>query len=172
MSTLFVDGAVVEDSWVTVDGEQPVPDGENVLVSLSLFEEHRNELLTRNDGRLGVFLEAGEPLEAISEYLDKLDLVALDFPSFADGRSFSKARLLRDRYGFEGQIRATGDIRIDQVQHMRRSGFDALLVSHAPTIDGLIEVKDSGLNLFYQPALDPAEHTREVAGKAWARRAI
>ncbi|NKB53898.1 MAG: DUF934 domain-containing protein [Rhizobiaceae bacterium] len=170
MSTLFVDGAVHEDRWVSVDGEQPVPEGEDVIVSLAVFEAQSHALVTRNAGRLGVYLEAGDQIEAIADHLDHIVLVALDFPSFADGRAFSKARLLRDRYQFEGQIRATGDIRIDQVSHMRRSGFDAFQVSHQPTIDSLIEDKDSGLDLFYQPAVgDSAER---IAGKNWARRAL
>ena len=51
MATLFVDGAVKEDSWVSVEGDQPIPDGEDVIVSLPVFEQNRHVLLTRNDGR-------------------------------------------------------------------------------------------------------------------------
>lgn len=172
MTTLFIDGAVAEDNWVFIDGEQPVPEGEDVIVSLSLFEEQRHALLTRNEGRLGVYLEADDQVDAIAEDLNKLDLIALDFPSFADGRAFSKARLLRDRYVFAGQIRATGDVRIDQVQHMRRSGFDALQIRHQPTVESLMEIKDAGLNLFYQPAIEGAEARSSSGGRSWARRAI
>lgn len=170
MATLFVDGAVKEDSWVSVEGDQPIPDGEDVIVSLPVFEQNRHVLLTRNNGRLGVYLEAGEQVTAIAEDLDQLGLVSLDFPSFADGRAFSKARLLRDKFGFDGQIRATGDVRIDQVAHMRRSGCDALLISHQPTIDGLMDAKDPGLKLHYQPAV--GDTGISVPGKHWARRAL
>jgi len=172
MSTLFVNGAVTEDQWVSVDGEQPVPEGEDVIVSLAVFEEQPHALLTRNAGRLGAYLEADDQIDAIADHLELISLVALDFPSFADGRAFSKARLLRDRYGFADQIRATGDVRIDQISHMRRSGFDAFLVSHQPTIDSLTEIKDSGLDLFYQPAIEGAEARPALAGKSWARRAL
>lgn len=172
MATLFIDGAVAEDLWVSIDGEQPVPEGEDVIVSLSLFEEQRHALLTRNEGRLGVYLEADDQIDTIAEDLNKIELVALDFPSFADGRAFSKARLLRDQHDFGGQIRATGDVRIDQVQHMRRSGFDALQIRHQPTVDSLMEIKDAGLNLFYQPAIEGAEARSSSGGRSWARRAL
>lgn len=169
MATLFVNGVVLEDAWVSVDGEQPIPEGENIIVSLAYFLENRDALLARNAGRLGVHLEAGDTVDMIAPDLDRLTLVSLDFPSFADGRSFSKARLLRDKYGFEGEVRGVGDIRIDQVTFMKRSGFDALLITHQKTIDCLIQNKNPGLDLYYQPALADAE----VHGaKRWARRAI
>ncbi|MEM8751109.1 MAG: DUF934 domain-containing protein [Pseudomonadota bacterium] len=169
MPTLFVDGLAVEDTWTLVDGEQPIPDGEDVIVTLPVYQANRDKLLARNDGRVGVHLDPLEPVEAIADDLDHLALVSLDFPSFADGTSFSKARLLRDRHGFEGEVRATGDIRIDQVSHMQRCGFDALSISHQATINSLIEVKDPSLKLYYQPALGDSD-TR-ISGKAWARRA-
>ena len=170
MSTLFVDGAVQEDRWVMLDGEQPIPEGEDIIVSLPLFEQQKHALLTRNAGRLGVYLEAGEQIDAIVDHLDQLALVALDFPSFADGRAFSKARLLRDKHGFSRQIRAVGDVRIDQVSHMKRSGCDALQIRHQPTIDQLIKVKDSGLELHYQP--QAGDVGTKVLGRAWARRSL
>ena len=173
MSTLFIDGEVAEDRWVRIDGEQPIPDGEDVIVTLTVFEDHKVDLLTRNDGLLGIYLEAGEQIESITDHLDRIALVALDFPSFADGRAFSKARLLRDRHDFNGEIRATGDVRLDQVQHLRRSGFNAKVVRHQPTIDSLMEIKDTGLHIFYQPAMeDRLGSVAKISGKSWARRAL
>ena len=173
MSTLFLNGEIVDDHWVRVDGEQPIPEGEDVLVTLPVLEAQQEEILARKNGRLGVYVEAGEQVDAFASHLDQISLVALDFPSFADGRAFSKARLLRDRYEFQGEIRATGDVRIDQVEHMRRSGFDALLVRHQPTIDCLMEIKDKGLGIFYQPAVeDRLGSVARISGKNWARRAL
>ena len=173
MSTLFIDGEVAEDRWVRIDGEQPIPDGEDVIVTLTVFEDHKVDLLARNDGLLGIYLEAGEQIESITDHLDRIALVALDFPSFADGRAFSKARLLRDRHDFNGEIRATGDVRLDQVQHLRRSGFNAMVVRHQPTIDSLMEIKDTGLDIFYQPAVeDRLGSVAKISGKSWARRAL
>ncbi len=167
MSTLFVKGVVAEDVWVTVEGEQPIPEGVNVIVTLDVFKENRDALLARNDGRVGVYLDTLEPLEDIADDLSSVALVSLNFPSFADGTSFSKARLLRDRYGFEGEVRAVGDIRIDQVAFFKRCGCDALLITHQPTIDAIIEGKDPSIHLFYQPAL---QDTASNGGKKWTRR--
>ena len=69
MTTLFIDGAVAEDPWVSIDGEQPVPEAEDVIVSLALFEAQRHALLTRNEGRLGVYLEADDQIDAIADDL-------------------------------------------------------------------------------------------------------
>ena len=168
MSTLFVDGVATEDTWQFVDGEAPVPEGDDVIVSLQLFKDQTHALVTRNAGRLGVHLEADDQIDEIVDHLDSLSLVSVAFPSFADGRAFSKARLLRDRHGFEGEVRGTGDIRIDQVSHMRRCGCDALLISHQPTIDAIVEGNSPALNLYYQPALGDAASQN---GKSWARRA-
>jgi len=140
-----------------------------VIVSLQVFKDNTHELLTRNSGRLGVHLEADDQIEEITDHLENLSLVSLAFPSFADGRAFSKARLLRDRHGFELEIRGTGDIRIDQVSHMYRCGCDALLISHQSTIYSLMDDKDPGLDLYYQPSVLGGE--KAVSGKAWARRA-
>lgn len=167
MSTLFVNDAVAEDVWVSIEGEQPVPDGVDVIVTLDLFKENRDALLARNDGRVGVYLDTLEPIEEIADDLASLSLISLNFPSFADGTSYSKARLLRDRHGFEGEVRAVGDIRIDQVAFFKRCGCDALLVTHQPTIDAMIEGKDPSIHLFYQPALKDAASN---GGKKWTRR--
>lgn len=170
MATLFVDGALEEDSWVFVDGEQTVPEEEDVVVTLTLFQEEQEELQNRSSGRLGIYLEAGEQVDEIADHLGILSLVSLDFPTYADGRAFSKARLLWDKYGFIGQIRAYGDVRIDQISHMKRSGFNAFTVNHQPTIDQLIAGKDTGLTLYYQPGAGDVGD--RVSGKAWARRAV
>ena len=72
-------------------------------------------------------------LEAVGGDLSTLETIALEFPSFADGRSYSKAQLLRDAHGYEGEIRAVGDVLPDQVDLMLRVGFDALEASHPVT---------------------------------------
>ncbi|MEM9678019.1 MAG: DUF934 domain-containing protein [Pseudomonadota bacterium] len=172
MATLFRGHVAEEDTFIPLEGEQPIPSGEDILVSLSVFEENLDMLRSRNSGRLGVLLEAGEELESLSQHLDLIDLIGLDFPSFADGRSFSKARLLKEQYAFAGEVRATGDIRIDQVGHMRRCGFDTMLITHAPTVKSLTEIKDPALSVHYQPALQRpgAAGERATGPRAWTRR--
>lgn len=168
MATLFQGTTVVEDTFWAVEGDQPIAEGEDIIVPLAYYQSHRDALRGRNHGKLGLRLEAGDNLESIAEEIDAFDLIGLDFPSFADGRSFSKARLLKDRLTFKGELRALGDIRIDQVGHMRRCGFDTMLVTHQPTIDALMYVKDPALSVHYQPAMAADE---ERAGpRPWTRR--
>ncbi len=107
-------------------------------------------------GRLGVLLAPGEPLAGIEAELDRLPLVALAFPAFNDGRSFSKAELLRRRHGYQGDIRATGEVLIDLLPHMIRTGFTSFEVSDRTAIRRLEQGRTGGLPLHYQPATRPA----------------
>ena len=163
---LYKNGAFVEDSWRAVADEGPI-DGPSIL-SLKRWTELRDT----GDGSnapIGVKLEAGEPVDAILPDLDRLSLVALAFPKWADGRSFSKASMLRGQYGFKGEIRAVGDVLWDQLQLMRRCGFDAFEIDNEPTIRALESGKKPFMDEFYQPGLEaeaPADPRRP-----WLRRA-
>ena len=78
-------------------------------------------------------MAAGESVAALGPHLARFALIALVFPKFSDGRSYSAARLLRERLGFKGELRAVGDVLHDQIQLMRRCGIDSFEVKHAPT---------------------------------------
>jgi uncharacterized protein (DUF934 family) len=106
--------------------------------------------------RLGVLLLPGDKLDSILPVLEDLSLVALAFPAFNDGRSFSKAELLRSRHGYTGPLRATGQVLVDQFSHMLRLGFDEFEVSHPVLLKRLEEGKTGGLGLYYQPTAKPA----------------
>ena len=99
-----------------------------------------------------MLLQPGDQLDQIVGLLGELTLVALAFPSFSDGRSFSKAELLRSRHHFEGPIRATGQVLIDQLPHMLRLGFSEFEVSH-PVLIKRLEAGQTGRH----PALLPAD---------------
>lgn len=114
---------VAEDAFVFVADDQELAGGD-VIVSLSRFQAEGEGLLS--DGRrVGVRLEAGDEVETLAYDLPRVALVALDFPKFGDGRSFSNARILRERYGYKGQVRAVGDVLREQAGFMVRVGFDA-----------------------------------------------
>ena len=83
--------------------------------------------------------------------------MALAFPAFNDGRSFSKAELLRSRYHFEGAVRATGQVLVDQLPHMLRLGFDEFEVSHPVLIARLEAGRTGGMPLYYQPTAKPGK---------------
>ena len=165
MATLFDKDGPSEDVWFTIDGDQPIPADQDIIVSLDFYREHREALLGRNAGRFGVHLEAGEGIDELESDLNHIALISLDFPSFADGRSFSKARWLRGRHGYEGKVRAVGDVRIDQVDFLKRCGFSNWLISHEATIEGLTNGADPSLSLHYQPAVGD-----ETAAKGYSWR--
>ncbi len=102
--------------------------------------------------RIGVLLAPGEALDTLVPHLDTLPLVALAFPAFSDGRSYSKAVLLRTRYGYRGTVRAAGDVLIDQIPLMLRTGFDALEVTNEVAIARLAEGRVGGIAFRYQPS--------------------
>ena len=116
--------------------------------------------------RLGVVLQPGEPLDALVPLLDRLPLVALAFPAFNDGRSFSKAQLLRERFGFTGAVRATGQVLVDQLPHMLRVGFDQFKVSNPVLLRRLKAGRVGGLGVYYQPAATPGQ---KGPSYAWRR---
>jgi uncharacterized protein (DUF934 family) len=114
---------LAEDPFTAVGDEREIPQGD-VIISLARFQEHGEWLLS--DGRkVGVRLESHEEVEALAYDLPRLSLVALAFPKFGDGRAYTSARLLRERYGFKGEVRAVGDVLREQAGFMVRCGFDA-----------------------------------------------
>lgn len=114
---------LANDAFTHVDDDTPLPPGD-VIISLARFQADGDRLL--GDGRsVGVRLEAGEEVEALAYDLPRIALVALAFPKFRDGRHYSNARILRERYGYKGEVRAAGDVLREQAGFMLRCGFDA-----------------------------------------------
>lgn len=102
-----------------------------LLVPLAVWRARKDELIHRNwehHEPLGVWLAPNEGPEAIAEELDDFTLIAVHFPKFADGRGYSTARLLRERYGYRGELRAFGDVGQDQLFFLERVGFDSFSV--------------------------------------------
>ena len=153
------DKAPATDSFAAVDDEAALPDGP-VLVSLARFRRERDALLARNTA-IGVRLKSDENPELLGEDVNRLSLIALEFPKFRDGRAFSWARMLRTRLGFTGEIRAVGDFLYDQIAHQKRTGFNAWqLPGHLSEADfhrALSEMTD-----VYQPSADGRKTIRQL----------
>lgn len=115
--------ALAEDPFTHVADDQDIASGD-VILSLARFQSDGDRLISEGR-RVGVRLEAHEAAEALAYDLPRLSVVALDFPKFRDGRNYTNARLLRERYGFKGQLRAVGDVLREQAPIMVRCGFDA-----------------------------------------------
>lgn len=127
MALLLKDGRTVENSWNAVADEAEIlPDGP-VIVSLDRWRRDRAALAGRNVP-LGVRLKSHQTAAEIASDLGRFDVVALEFPKFRDGRPFSTARDLRERYGFSGEIRAVGHVIPDQYLFLIRTGFSSVEV--------------------------------------------
>jgi uncharacterized protein (DUF934 family) len=151
VSKLIKDGAFAADNYAAVGDDAALPEGA-VLVSLARFRKDRETLLERN-APLGVQLAAHENPELLGEDVNRLSLVALEFPKFRDGRAFSWARMLRERFDYKGEIRAVGHFVYDQLAFMARVGFDAFDVRQ----DFRIEDFDRAMRemtYVYQPSVD------------------
>ena len=146
-----------EDEWRRADSAEALSGNGRFILPLQVFLALDENVRRSARERIGVELMPGDPVEKIAALLDQLTLVALSFPAFNDGRSFSKAELLRSRHHFEGPVRATGQVLVDQLPHMLRLGFDEFEVSHPVLIERLEEGRIGGLSLYYQPTAKAAD---------------
>jgi uncharacterized protein (DUF934 family) len=127
VSTLIRRDRVVTDGWAVADTFDDIPGRGDVIVPLSLWTAARDRLVER-DGRVGVRLGPADDPAALAVDIERLAMVAIDFPHFADGRGYSTARLLRERYRYIGELRAIGDVGRDQLFYLARVGFDAFVL--------------------------------------------
>jgi uncharacterized protein (DUF934 family) len=146
---IWRDGAFHADAWRAAPEDGDLPNGP-LVVSKKRWLADREALVGRN-APLGLRLEPSEALDELADDLRRLALIALSFPKFSDGRAFSTARLLREKHGFAGELRAVGNVLADQIPFMRRVGFDSYEVDHAPTRKALTEGRIAEVSLHYQP---------------------
>ncbi|WP_374829112.1 DUF934 domain-containing protein [Paenochrobactrum pullorum] len=138
------------DAYQALDDLSDVTDAEAVLLPFHVWVEKSEILLAQTNRKLGVRVGSGEDVTLLFQSLHRLSLIALDFPAFNDGRSYSKAELLRAQ-GFKGELRAVGDVLIDQAALMLRAGFDTLEVHHLVTVKRLQEGALVDTPHYYQP---------------------
>jgi uncharacterized protein (DUF934 family) len=154
-----VGGAYTQDGFAPVADDAALPEGP-VLVSLARFQKERESLLARNSP-IGVKLQSSENPELLGDDVNRLSLVALEFPKFRDGRAFSWARMLRTRLGFSGEIRAVGEFLYDQLNYQHRVGFDAWEVPDNFTLEMFNRALSEMTNV-YQPSTDGKKTIREL----------
>ena len=145
-------GKIAEDQYVRVDDDAPLPDGVPVLLTAARFLADARELAER-DAPVGVIWPNDRRIAELTPFVDRLALIALIFPKFKDGRAYSQARLLRERYGFRGELRAAGEVLRDQFQFLLRSGFDAFEVKK-PADAAAFAQAAARFSVFYQPSAD------------------
>lgn len=147
--------ALTEDAWRQIQDGDPLPPAGNVIVSLGRWQGE-SEALARHDGNVGVRLAPADELDALvadPEKLAAIPVIALEFPRFSDGRAYSKARLLRERYKYTGELRAVGYVLRDQLFYMERCGIDAYELKPGKPLESALEAF-SEFSVTYQAAAD------------------
>lgn len=147
---LFKDGAFIADPFRTWAEGDDAGSVRYTHVPLKVFLEQRDAFLA-NPHPLGLLVSPGDNVELVEKDLGRFASVAINFPGFTDGRGYSSARLVAERYGYKGELRAVGDVLHDQIPLMRRCGITAFVVKHEPTRKALSEGKLATVDIFYQP---------------------
>ena len=145
-------GKITADAFVHVADNAEVPNDGAILVSAARFVENA-EALSRRAGPTGVIWPNNRDLDDLVPYLANVAVVALVFPTFRDGRAYTQARLLRERHGFKGELRATGQVLRDQFVFMLRAGFDAFEVKKRSDAEAFATTVKH-YSVFYQPTGD------------------
>ncbi|MDR3497135.1 MAG: DUF934 domain-containing protein [Ancalomicrobiaceae bacterium] len=168
MSDVYRQGAFGPDAWRVLGAEEPVPTEGAVLLPKARFLAEAGQLPA--GAMVGVIIAAGDKLDDLEGHFARIGLVAIEFPKFADGRGFSLARLLRERYGYDGPVRAVGDVLLDLIALMQRVGFTEFTVTHGPTRAALAAGRLPAVPYVYQPGWDGSDGPG--AGRPWQKKAI
>src|ERR1700693_5875186 len=143
-------GKIIADPVIHVADEADIPGEGAILISAARFLGDA-EALSLRAGRTAVIWPNNRDVDDLVPYLGRLAAVALVFPTFRDGRAYSQARLLRERHGFRGELRATGQVLRDQFLFLVRAGFDALEVVKPADAEAFAATLGR-YSVFYQPA--------------------
>ncbi len=149
---LVKNARITTDLFVHVADGAELPGDGAVLITAAQFLEDPEAML-RRAGKTGVIWPNNRAVDDLVPYLDRLAAVALMFPTFRDGRAYSQARLLRERHGYDGELRATGQVLRDQFVFMSRAGFDAFEVKKDADAEAFAETMKR-YSVFYQPTGD------------------
>ncbi|WP_369601936.1 DUF934 domain-containing protein [Hahella sp. SMD15-11] len=157
MPKLIKDRQLIDDVWqilpkTTMPESQQVPQG-HVIVPLSTWLAQKAELAARDRSTLGVWLDSDEEPEVLAGDTEAFAVIAVHFPVFADGRGYSIGRLVRERLGFKGELRAFGDIFKDMLFYLKRCGFNAFALADGEDLEDALSALDT-FSVCYQGAVD------------------
>jgi len=148
---LLKGGAVVDDAWVAVGDTDPLPVSP-VIVPFKRWQAEREALIARSTP-IGVRVPNSQDVSALAPDIARFGTIVLEFPKFNDGRAYSQARVLRERMGYKGELRATGNVLRDQLLFMHRAGFDAFEVAKGDAVEAW-KAALAEFSVFYQPTRD------------------
>jgi uncharacterized protein (DUF934 family) len=174
MGHVIKDHSVSEDPWQYLSDDAPLGEGDIVVTLERWLSESEN--LIRHQGRIGVELRTDDDIQRLVPSLGQLNLVVITVPAIGDGRCYSLARLLRMRHGYPGELRARGEFLIDQLQFMRRCGFNAFDPAGIGNPNDALRALGT-FSVFYQNAADreiPASalRSRERASASCSHRMV
>lgn len=177
---LLQHGALQPSDWRFVGDAAALPADGPVTVSLKRWQAEAETLRGRNSA-VGVRLKNDEPALSLGEDVHRLAVIEVEFPKFTDGRAFSQARILRDKLGYQGEVRGIGTILRDQYLFMIRCGIDAVELPEDKPIDGYLAALRE-FSAWYQPASDerptvlelrhPANANARHGGAALVRESV
>ena len=159
MATLIKERRISTDSWRLLEpgpnGALPeVPAAGDVIVPLAAWQAGRVALLART-GRLGVWLDSSEGPETVAADLGHFAVIAVNFQKFSDGRGYSTARLLRERHGYKGELRAVGDVLRDHLLFLEQCGFDACALRDDQDAEDALRAFDDFSETYQASATQP-----------------
>lgn len=157
---LVKDGVLVADGFIDVTTADSIPGTGSVMVSLDQWFANLDALIARRDP-IGIRLRSTQHPEVIADDLDHFALIALEFPVFKDGRAYTYARLLRERWGFTGELRAVGDVLLEQLHFMQRCGFNAFELNSADPLKDW-QTAMGEFSTWYQATGDGRRPAREL----------
>lgn len=167
-SEVYKDGKIQPDDWVVLKEEDAFPSEGKWIVPLDRLVENA-AAMAQTKARIGALVPAGGDVSRLAPLLWQLDLVAIEFPSFADGRGFSAARLLAERYQFKREIRAVGPFILDQIGFMQRCGINAFALDNPKLRKDLEAGNLNTIDVYTQPVGTRPEVP--VGTRPWLRRA-
>ena len=153
---IIKDKKIVEDDWQVIrelEDSSPLPQGK-LIIPFTYWQANRETIL-KNNNQYAVWIDGTTKTETLQDDLQHFSIIALDFPAFKDGRSYSHARLLRQRYGYRGELRAIGDVLRDQIFFMARCGINSFQVHADKDIEDALNAFNE-FSVYYQTAADDA----------------
>jgi uncharacterized protein (DUF934 family) len=145
-------GALQPNEWLTVADDQALPEGKPIVVTLDRWLKERETLIGRN-APIALKFKSDQSPVAVADDLERFQLIVLEFPKFTDGRGYSQARILRQRLGYKGELRATGNVLRDQYLFMDRCGIDSIEIADEAKVGGYLDSLGE-FSIWYQPAAD------------------
>ncbi len=156
---LIRNGRIIADTWLALDDAAEIPAEGDVIVSHERFKSDAEQMAARA-GRNGVAIANSVDPGELEAHLADLDLIALDFPAFTDGRAYSQARRLRVHFGFTGELRATGTVLADQAGFMNQVGFDTFELTSGQSLE-VWNKSARSMTLAYQRGYGGGQATRD-----------